>query len=235
MVLSLLPERYRSRLGWGLVSTPGAVASGVVQMLACLALLIYRYVIFFESQFHAIPSDVVVGATEQGGDTAVRGLGLIILVAYLIQPVSVILIYFLFEGLLRLAAGVITSEVVPTLPLQLVAMAHARIIKAKYERELGPPVEDLVSQGAGEFALCIATCRPKPWTATTTISYETELYELAQENTAEPPRMWVYVLRKRPEGKIIRGEIYQYRPDEVMPKTPTEEKIPSIREYRAER
>ena len=216
VVLSLLPERYRSRLPWGLVSAPVAIASGILQMLAAFGLLIYRYVVFFNEQFGAIPANTMVAATEQGGDTAVRGLGLIILVAYLLRPLSLLLIYFVIEGLVRVAAAIISSEIVPTLPLQLMALAHARIIKSKYERDLGPLVEDLVSPGAGDFALCIASCRPKPWTPMTTIAYEDRLYELAREDTAEPPRRWVYVLRKRPEHKIVRGEIYQYRQDELL-------------------
>jgi hypothetical protein len=64
------------------------------------------------------------------------------------------------------SAAIITYEVVPTLPLQLIALAHDRIAKA-----LGPPVEDLVSTGTGEFALTIASCRPKEWTPMTTISF----------------------------------------------------------------
>ncbi|HEY5163101.1 MAG TPA: hypothetical protein VII81_08820, partial [Terriglobales bacterium] len=85
---------------------------------------------------------------------------------------------------------------------------------------------DLVQPGSGDFALVIASCRPKPWNNMTTISYEEKLYELAREAQAQPPRRWVYILRKRPESKIIRGALYQYRPDEVMPEEPAEAASP---------
>ncbi len=225
IVLSFLPERYRSRFGWGLVSARGALISGILQMLAAFGLLIYRYVVFFNEQFGAIPTHVVVGAAEQGGDTAVRGLGIIILVAYLLRPVSLLIIYFVIEGLVRVAAAVISSEIVPTLPLQLFALAHGRIAKAKHEHDLGPLIEDLVQPGAGDFALCIASCRPKRWTHLSTISYQDNLYELAREDHAQPPRPWLYVLRKRPDSKIIRGEIHQYRPDELLPAAAPEEPV----------
>src|SRR6185312_16823461 len=97
-------------------------------------------------------------------------------------------------------------------------MAQTKLVVVKRERELGPPVPDLVQPGSGDFALVIASCRPKSWTAMTTISYEGRLYELVREDSAQPPRRWVYVLRKRPEGKVVRGSIYQYRPDELLPK-----------------
>ncbi|MGH9523023.1 MAG: hypothetical protein ACRD3E_10880 [Terriglobales bacterium] len=111
------------------------------------------------------------------------------------------------------------GEVVPTLPLQLISMAHSRTLAAKRERELGPPVPDLVQPGSGDFAMGIASCRPKTWTPMTTISFEDRLYELVREESAQPPRRWVYVLRKRPESKVVRGAIYHYSPDEVLPKT----------------
>jgi len=217
IVTSLLPERYRSRLTWAFTLTGGAIISGALELVACLGVLLYRYIRFADFRMNSIPTHAVLGAAEKGGETAVMGMGLFLFAEYLLQPLTLLLAYFAFEGLVRAAAAVVSGEVIPTLPLQLVAMAHGRIAKAQHERDLGPPIEDLVSPGAGDFALCIASCRPKPWTPMTTISYEDKLYELARQEHAEPPRRWVYVLRQRPESKVIRGEIYHYHPDEVMP------------------
>ena len=226
ILLSLLPERYRSRFGWGFVSAASAVTSGALQLVACLGILLYRYILFADRRVMAMPSHVVLGAAEKGGQTAVMGMGLFVLAEYLIQPLTLLLTYFAIEGLVRIAAGVVSGEVVPTLPLQLLALAHFKAAAAKHERDLGPPVVDLVQPGSGDFALVIASCRPKPWNNMTTISYEEKLYELVREEQAQPPRRWVYVLRKRPESKIIRGALYQYRPDEVMPKEPAEAASP---------
>ena len=134
IVVTLFPERYRSR--FGLATTGGAVTGGALQLLG----------------------------------------GVLLLAEYMIQPLTLLITYFSFEGLVRGAAGYITGEIVPTLPLLLISLVHGRAAKAKYERDLGPSVEDLVSPGAGEFALCIATCRPKPWTKLSTISYRDQLY-----------------------------------------------------------
>ena len=224
IVTSLLPERYRSKLGWGFTVTPGVIASGFVQLVGCLGFILYRYILFADFRTRSM-SQAMMGAAEQGGDTAVMGAGLFILAEYMFQPVTLVLVYFAIEGLVRAAAGIISAEVVPTLPLQLLAMAHGRAAKAKHEHDLGPLIEDLVQPGAGDFALCIASCRPKPWTKMSTISYEDVFYELVREDPGPPPRRWVYVLRKRPESKIIRGEIYRYRPDELLPPATPEEAV----------
>ena len=218
VIAALVPERYRARWSWGFVSPSAAITSGAIQFFACVILAIVRYVTFANQRLFAVPTQATMKAAETGGETAIMGLGLVVLADYVIQPVTIVLLYFMIEGLVRAAAAIATSEIVPTLPLQLVAMAHAKASHAKRERELGPPVPDLVQPGSGEFALVIATCRPKIWTWMTTISYDDRLYELVREEAAEPPRRWVYVLRKRPESKVVRGEIYHYRPDELMPK-----------------
>lgn len=218
---SLLPERYRSRSEWGFASSGSAITCGAIQFFLGIGLLIYRYIIFANVRLSGVSTTVTMKAAETAGETAIMGMGLFVLVEYLIQPLTLLLIYFLIEGLVRVAAAIATGEVVPTLPLQLISMAHSRLLIAKRERELGPPVPDIVQPGSGDFALVIASCRPKSWTALTTIAYEDRFYELVREESAQPPRRWVYVLRKRPEGKVVRGAIYQYASDEVMPKPVT--------------
>lgn len=219
IVAALLPERFRSRSMLAFASPGSAVASGAIESLTCLTVLIVRYFAFANARLGGVSTHTTLKAAETGGETAVMGLGIFILVAYAIQPVTLLLIYFAVEGIARGAAALVSGEVVPSLPLQLLAMAATRAKAAQRERELGPPVEDLVQPGSGDFALVIATCRPKPWNQMTTISYQNQFYELVREESSQPPRRWVYVLRKRHEGKVVRGGIYQYSPDEAMPKT----------------
>lgn len=217
MFVSLLPERYRRKCTWSYASSASAVTSGAVELVVSLITVLYRYYLFANNRVFGGNPDVMLKAAEQGGDTAIMASGLFVLMEYLIQPVSVLLVYFVIEGLARLSAAVVSGEVVPSLPLQLIAWAHGGLENKKRQRDLGPPVEDLVQPGHGDFALVVASCRPKPWTRMTTISYEDKLYELVKEESAQPPRRWVYVLRKRPESKIVRGEIYSYRRDENLP------------------
>jgi hypothetical protein len=68
-----------------------------------------------------------------------------------------------------------------------------------------------------DYDLRIESCRPKPWTALTTISYNDQLYEVAREFTGSPPRRFVYLLRKAPERKLVRG-LHHYSPEETLHK-----------------
>jgi len=215
--VALLPDRYRRKFAWKFVSTAGAVTSGALELAVFVIAVLYRYVLYANNRVFGGSADVILQAAEKGGETAVMGSGLFILAEYMLQPMTVLLAYFAIEGLIRMSAALVSGEVVPTLPFQLIAWLHVTAEEKKHERDLGPPVLDVVQPGHGEFALVIASCRPKSWTQMTTISYEDKLYELVKEQSAAPPRRWIYVLRKRPESKVVRGEIYQYRPDENMP------------------
>jgi hypothetical protein len=222
MVLALLPERYRRGIGYAIGVDPlrGALVGGIIECAGCGMAFCLRYITFLQDRVGRF-ADQLIG---QNADLAMAstgvqfGAGAVSLGEYLINPVSLLLVYFTFEGLARYASVLINGEVVPTLPLQLIAWAHYGFTTTRQSRDLGPPVEDLVQPGAGDFALCIASCRPKPWTQMTTIGYDDKLYELVREQSAQPPRKWVYLLRHRPASKIIRGAIYQYSPDEELVK-----------------
>lgn len=220
IVLALFPERYRNRMGYAIGVDPrrGALVGGYLEFGVCGTAFCLRYLVFLNERVGRIAEQMIGQNAEHGmANPMVQfGAGATSLFEYLVHPVSLLLAYFTLEGLVRWVSALITDEVVPTLPLQLIAWAHYGVATAKHERELGPPVEDLVQPGSGDFALCIASCRPKPWTQLTTISYQDKLYKLAREERAQPPRQWVYVLRKRPESKVIRGAVYEYRPDETM-------------------
>lgn len=221
ILAALLPERFRSCSILAFASSGSAIASGASEFLVCLGVLIFRYMAFANARLSGVSTVTTMQAAEVGGETAVMGMGIFILAEYAIQPLTLLLIYFTVEGIARGVAAMVSGEVVPTLPLQLLAMAFTKAKAVQRERELGPAVEDLVQPGSGDFALVIASCRPKAWNQMTIIAFRDQLYELAREESAQPPRRWVYVLRKRHQGKVVRGSIYQYSPDEVMPKDVT--------------
>jgi hypothetical protein len=50
-----------------------------------------------------------------------------------------------------------------------------------------------------------------------TVAYEGEFYEIVREEQTAPPRRFVYLLRKIPPGKVIRG-LHHYRPEESLEK-----------------
>ena len=213
--LSLFPEAWRKSYFARVVVNlnAGVLITGIAQMLVCLALLGWRYPAFVRSQIYGM-GDVPLKAAEHGGEAAIMGLGPLMLVAYLIQPLSILLLYFMVEGVLRGVSVVVSHEPLPTLPLFLASLADARARAYRREQQLGPRVVDTV-QVEGTADLLIASCRPKPWTRLTTIRYQDELYELAKTNQGAKPRQFLYLLRKIPASKLVRG-VHDYAPDEAL-------------------
>jgi len=222
ILLSLLPERYRR--WWEPASTlhfrRAAGVSGLVEGLGCFVVFILRYLAFFQQRVMEMGGQVMeAGADEALASRGVQmGMGVISTLEYLMQPLSLLLVYFALEGAVRLAGAAFTEQVLPSLPLHLAAWAQERLAERRAERALGPPVVDTVERGDGrQFDLRIASCRSKPsWDRLMTVAYEDQFYEVIKEEQAARPRPFVYLLKKIPESKVIRG-LHRYRPDEALP------------------
>lgn len=223
IVASLVPERYRYQ--WfsdAEVSVKrGAIASGYLQASLSGLVLWLRYPAFV----HGREQMVIDAIRAQGGGAdhiregfAMIPVGAMAIYEYLVLPLSLFLAYFVVEGCIRIMAAVTTGEVLPNAILALLAALH-RLAGAQYvEIRMGPRVIDAVVPGTSpEFDLRIDSCRPKRWTKITTIGYNDELYEVAKEFTGQPPRPYIYLLKKMPGGKIARG-IYPYDPNEAVTK-----------------
>ena len=221
IVLSLLPERYRR--WWEPASTlhfqRAAFVSGVVQLLVCFVLFIVRYLDFFVRRVQELGGAVIEAGHETAlaSDTLQFGMGTTATLEYLIQPLTLLLIYWMVEGLVRLGAAALTDEILPLLPLYLVAWAQERAEKRRAEKALGPRVADTVERGEGkDYELRISSCRRKPsWDRLMTVGFEEEFYEVVKEETGRPPRPFIYLLRKIPPGKVIRG-LHHYDPNEPL-------------------
>ena len=219
-LLALLPARYRRRFAESDLDVEhGAFLGAVAQLVLCLGFFIYGYLHFLQQHMGDLATTLIKhGAEEAMASEGVQfGAGFLTLGEYMIRPTTWLLAYFALEGLLRALGAAITGEIIPTLPLALVGWVHTRRDARRAERTLGPRVADEVEAATAysPWDLRIRSCRPKPWTALTTISYEDQLYELAAVEPSDPPRRFVYLLRKKPEGKVIRG-LHHYRPEETL-------------------
>ena len=212
---SILPQRYREHFTDYEIPPMGCVLSGCLQSLSCLYLLIRNYYPFMRERLALISDSVYYSAARKRGTTGVMGLGTIFMFEYFIHITTILLLFFMVEGLVRIVAAVVSGESVPTLPLKLTAIAQTRFEAAKKERALGERIRDVVESLDGTDSIRIASCRPKPWTQLTTISHDGALFELASEQKSTPPRPFVYILRRKPPTAVIRG-IYPYHPDEVL-------------------
>jgi len=213
--LSFLPRRYRDYVTAFEIPPSGAILCGILQSSLSLYLLIHNYYAFVRERMAAIPEVVLDKAGQRGGESAIMGLGSIFMLEYLIHITTIVLVFFMLEGLVRIAAAIVTGEIVPTLPLKVAAVLQSHFEAEQKERALGERVRDEVQLIEGSESVRIASCRPKPWSQLTTISHEGALFELASEQKAGAPRPYIYVLRRKPPMAVIRG-IYPYDPEEVL-------------------
>jgi hypothetical protein len=144
-------------------------------------------------------------------------MGFTVLVEYAFSPLTLLLVYFSIEGVVRLFAALSVDECAGTMPLYLIAWGLDRAGEARKERQLGPRVPDEVQHCKGiSYDLVIASCRPKRgWDRLITIEYEDQLYEIFEEKKGVPPRPHIYQLRHHPQGKVIRG-LHHYHPHEAL-------------------
>jgi len=215
MLLSFLPERYRKTFTPYEIPPAGAIWSGILEVLLCLGLLIRGYFAYMNERMASIPALALTKAGERGGESAIMGLGSILMLEYMIQLTTLMLVFLMLEGFVRAIAAVASDEVLPSLPLKVLAFLHAKLDARAHEKQLGARIRDEVRPDAAAQSLQIASCRPKPWTRLTTISHQGEFYEIVAESKGPAPRPFVYVLRKKPPTGVIRG-IHPYDPDEVL-------------------
>ncbi len=220
IIVSMVPRRYRGT--WfadhDVDVRRGAILSGIVEFVVPSAMLWLRYSSFIHMRMAEAAAKV---AARTAGDRLSLGIsdfsiGFLGLWEYLLQPLNVVFIFMIIEAMVRIMAAVATNEVMPTMPLAVIAWLHGLGEDRHREFKLGPRLADAVMTGISpEFDLRIDSCRPKPWTPLITIRYGDDLFVLSKEMTGPPPRPYVYMLKKIPAGQIVRG-LRDYDPEETL-------------------
>src|ERR1700682_470203 len=156
---------------------------------------------------------------EHGNETTQAWFLVVFFIEYvLFHPLALFLLYMALEGSGRFIGGRCFSEVGARLPVVLAFKATALIRRTQTQRKLKPlaAIPDAFEVLADGERLRIAAALAKPnWTANLTIGIHGEWYELEREETGSPPRVYVYVLRRAPIGKILRAF------EESSPQTPS--------------
>jgi len=137
------------------------------------------------------------------------------LIEYLIQFTTLALVFLTFEGFVRGFAAVGGGETLPSFPLYALALLHTKVEADGRELRLGKRIPDEVHLTSSGESLQIASCRPKPWSQLTTVSYRGECFTLIRTHEATAPRPFLYFLQKKEVCGVIR-DLYQYDPDEVL-------------------
>lgn len=220
MLLSLLPPRYRRRFrSYSETEVArGGFWSGLAQAIGCLALWMVRFLWFVQYRTGTLAQGLIdKGRPEaMASEHVAFGAGLVTWIEYVLQPMSLLLLYFIVEGVVRYVSAYLHDETMATMPLQMIAWIGEWDDHRRQEKWLGEKIPDEVLRGSGQdFEYRIASCRRKEWTSSSTISYEEGLYEVFKEEQGELPRRFVYFLKKAPAHKVVRG-LHNYDPEEVM-------------------
>jgi hypothetical protein len=202
LLISFCPER--ARLALRPESTHRVVVcatwAGLGQFLSFGFLLVLRYRSFMFARMQQWGPHLA-GTGEMVQSTAL----LVATLEFLIYPLSLVLLYFAAEGMARFAAGLISSQVVASLPILLAF----RLAERKRQRRetarlesLPPDTVEFLAQGRVRIA---SAHRRDNWNASVTIGIYGQLYEIEHKEPALPGRPFVIVLKAASEGRALRG------------------------------
>lgn len=194
-------KRYRSHSPTTVLRA--SIVAGILQAILCSWWLFlgYRAFWFMRSQQYG-------PILRRANETTQAWFGGIFWIEYILfHPLALLLLYLVFEGLVRFGGGLCTQEVIPSLPVTLAFAIKATITKRQERGDLDrlASVPDEVEMLDGD-RFRVASARPRPnWNANMTIEIRGECYEVEREEKGAPPRIHVYFLRRAPIGKIRRG------------------------------
>ncbi len=196
LLLSLVPPRYRGTLAHK-AGTHLVRAAGVSAFFEIVVVCVF---------YAAGLVDYFPGAT----------IGPAAFLEYFFTWRGLLLAFFFLDGVLRLLAA-ISGQALGTMPLYVVARIHGSLERRAARKRSIPLVADIVeATNDSSGALRISSCRPrKNWDKWMTVMYEEKLYEIAGAELGDSPRPYIYLLRPKPESKVIRG-LHRYHPDEVF-------------------
>ena len=197
LMLSFLPPRYRS--AWRHSASGSLVRAAAVSGFLEMVVFGTLYIVGFVTAF-----------------THLAVIGPLAFVEYLFYPKSWPLAFFFFDGTIRWLTS-LSGQAVGSLALYPAAWIHGWLERRAERRRRGPKVPDIIERGDGtRYELRISSCRPKGnWDKWMTVMYEERLYEIAAAELGQPPRPYLYLLRTKPESKVIRG-LHRYDPNEVF-------------------
>ena len=109
-LLAFLPKRYRESFVPYDVPSSGALLGRILEMLAGLGLLIHGYQSFTTERLAALPASVLMKAGEKGGESAIMGFGSILLLEYVFQLTTLVLLFLTLEGMVRAIAAIASGE-----------------------------------------------------------------------------------------------------------------------------
>lgn len=238
--LAVLPLRWRGRLAFhdAVRWRSAAMLSGLAESVAALAALIYWYSYSVTTWVSKALDNVLSKSTPTG--ITDHEVGFAALVIFATHPLTWSICCVGIEGVVRLCAP-FSDTVLGIFPLYLADKIYCKIAGLKEPapsgtpkfaqshvssymgavREkvtigrLGPiPDELCTTHSAEEECLEIRSCRGKPdWDPPRVVRYQDRYFSLEESLRAQPPRPYVYKLRRLAAGVPSRTLLI-YSPDE---------------------
>jgi hypothetical protein len=188
------------------------VVSGIVETIISLPLVPLWHG-FFVTEFYAIYQRSGASVDVPG---AYNRIGALAYILFLLNPITWLVGYSIFEGLVRAVAAVSTGEAYGTFFLTMVEHLHRWATRPPARKAL-PLVRDEVLPGGDTCDLKIASCRKKPeWKYPYTIRYAGAFFQVVGDTDfGAGARPYVYVLRRLPPGEKAGG-LKTYDPEDIL-------------------
>lgn len=202
-VLSFCPAAIRRRLrpGSQLTVLRSATWGGLGQFLLATFILVMRLKGHFVLRAQQLGPHVT-GSNETGQAI----IALIVVLDFLIHPVSLLLLYLAIEGFIRFTGALITGEIVPNLLVSLYVKTADSVSRSSARRHSPPPVPDIAERLADGRIRVSSASQKAGWNSSVTIGIRGQWFELESEaDGTPPPRAFTYVLRPASPGKVLRG------------------------------
>jgi len=211
-IFAFLPRHWREPL---FRTTPNRLArvgtiSGILEAVCSLIGLLVWY-----SVYVTIIGNAIAHSSSDAAGMRER-LGLFAYFWFWLNPITWLVAYFGFEGVVRSVAALATGEVYATLPLTLIER-FIRKAKRPPQASALALVIDAIVPGDASCDMKISSCRPKnEWKYPFTIRYAGAYFQvIADINLGAGPRPYVYSLRRLPAGEIAQG-LKEYDPSDVL-------------------
>jgi hypothetical protein len=213
---ALLPKRWRHGARYGpethlaraaFISGVGEAVLSLVALgfwyMSCLGLFSSRLANYIAKSQEGLASNWIFGGSAG-------------LLGFATNPLTWLIVYFCFEGVIRAFAALASDEVVGTLPLYLFEFGWRKMRRKRAVPEL-PLVPDEITPGRADCDLQIASCRRREdWKYPYTLRYAGAYFQVVDEKfITAGPRPYIYSFRRLPAGEIARG-LHNYDPADVL-------------------
>lgn len=217
IIFVLLPEPWRAdvphadTINWH----EAAVASGAVQIIISL----YLYIVWFIHSAGSWAQAAVTAAAKAHPEMSVGSgtIGSLVFTLIFLHPLTWILLYFAYEGIVRILNARARAPARGTLLLRLIDRT-IRYAKSGTWSDSPKLVRGEVNRTNEPHGLRIASCRAKEhWKYPLTIRHQEEFFQVISEERGPSfsARPYIYLLRRLPANEIIKG-LEPYDPAAVL-------------------